>query len=174
MKRTPSVSSVGSALLPLAAWLLIAAGPLSLPVVAQTLQPQTRPSGTAEAEIHDLILRANRAQEQSISAGDSAVMRDSSTDRYYREMVQVNRSLMQAGVVTVTMIDIEWGAITVIGDTATAITDETWIATFSDGTVRESRDRNLYYLVLQNGHWLIDEDEHPDDRTPLTPGERQV
>jgi hypothetical protein len=71
-------------------------------------------------------------------------------------------------------VDIEWGTISVIGDTATALTDETWTATFAGGDTRQSRDRNLYYLVRQDGRWLIEANEHPDDRTPLQPGDRQV
>lgn len=156
-------------LVPLAAWMPV--GALTGSPVPWSPASQT---GSSETEIRDLIRRANQQQEQAISARDSSAMRDTSTDRYYREMNQVNQTLLRAGVVSVTLVDIDWGAIAVVGDTATAITDETWIATFSDGTIRQSQDRNLYYLVRQNGRWLVEADEHPDDRTPLGPGEKQT
>jgi len=49
------------------------------------------------------------------------------------------------------------------GDTATATAFETWATTYSDGTTEQSRDRNVYTLVQQNGSWVISADDHPDD-----------
>ena len=161
----------------LAAALLLVGGALALTPMslhAATPLAQDDPAGSAEAQIRDVIVRANAQQEQAIRFRDSAVMQDTSTERYYREMIVINRSLLQNEVTSIVLVDIEWGTISVIGDTATAVTDETWAATFADGTTRQSRDRNLYQLVRQDGRWLIEANEHPDDRTPLMPGDRQV
>ena len=44
---------------------------------------------------------------------------------------------------------------------ATATTYETWRTTYSDGHTEQSRDQNDYTLVLDNGAWKIQTDDHP-------------
>ena len=49
------------------------------------------------------------------------------------------------------------------GSSATATAWETWTTTYSDGSTEQSRDRNVYALIQQNGSWVISADDHPDD-----------
>ncbi len=101
-------------------------------------------------------------------------MRDTATDRYLREMTQTNQDLADNNVTAIKLIGLEWGTITVRGNVALATTYETWSTTFADGRTVQSRDRNDYRLVQQNGAWKIDGDTHPDTNGPLPPGSRQV
>jgi hypothetical protein len=128
------------------------------------------PSGSVEAAIQQLILRGNSEQEQAISSGDSSVMKDTSTDPYYQDLAQNNQDMLDNGVSAIKIIGIEWGAVTVKGATATATTYETWLSNYSDGTTDQSRDRNVYTLVQQNGLWKIQSDDHPDDGFTTVPG----
>jgi len=129
---------------------------------------------TTEAAVKLVIQRANLEQEQAIAAKDPKLMRDSATDRYYQEMVDINQSLLDAGVTRIRMVSIEWGTVTVSGDSASATTFETWSTTYSDGRNDRSRDRNLYRLVLREGSWKIDSDEHPEQREQQPRGLPQV
>jgi len=123
--------------------------------------------GSAEAAVQLVIQRANFQQEQAIATRDPTAMKDSATDRYYREMVRINQALLDGGVSSIKLVNLEWGPVTVSGETATATAFESWSTTLADGTRDQSRDRNLYRLVRQAGVWKIDSDEHPDDRQPL-------
>jgi hypothetical protein len=76
--------------------------------------------------------------------------------------VQINQDLLNSGVASIKLVKLEWGAVAVNGATATATTYETWTTTLSDGTTDQSRDRNDYSLVLDNGAWKISSDAHPD------------
>jgi ketosteroid isomerase-like protein len=129
---------------------------------------------SAEAAVQLVVQRANFQQEQAIATRDPTAMRDSSTDRYYREMRRINQALLDSGVSSIKLLNLEWGPVTVSGETATATAFETWSTTLADGTHDQSRDRNLYRLVRQNGVWKIDADEHPDDVQRLPPNLPQV
>ena len=97
-------------------------------------------------------------------------MRGTSTERYYREVSEVNQDLLDAGVTAIKLLNIEWGPIRVTGNTAVATAWETWRVTLRDGSSRQARDRNIYQLVLQDGSWKIESDDHPDDQPPIPPG----
>jgi hypothetical protein len=62
----------------------------------------------------------------------------------------------------IALVNVEWGPIGVNAPQATATTWETWTTTYDDGTTDESRDRNVYTLVLSGDSWLIASDSHPD------------
>src|SRR5947209_981038 len=93
-------------------------------------------------------------------------MADTVTSDHFQELVQVNQDLLNNGVASISLVKLEWGAIAVEGSSATATTYETWRTTFSDGTTDQSRDRNDYALVLDNGQWKIKSDAHPDQEQP--------
>lgn len=116
----------------------------------------------AQAAIMDAIKRANAAQAQALASGDPAAMRDSSTAAYYEEMQRINADLSNGGITAIELVRLDFGDITVSGDSAKATTTETWRSTFDDGTKDESTDRNEYSLVLQGGSWKIESDDHPD------------
>jgi hypothetical protein len=123
--------------------------------------------------IQVVIARGNFQQEQAIASKDNSMMRDTATDRYFRQMTQTNQELLDSNVVSVKLVAMEWGAITVRGNAAAATTYETWSTTYADGRTQQSTDRNDYRLVKQNGAWKIDSDVHPGNG-PLPPGARQT
>jgi hypothetical protein len=90
-------------------------------------------------------------------------MADTSTSRYYQELVRTNQDLLDHGVTAIKLVRLEWGPVSVNGTTATATTYETWRTTYADGITDESRDRNVYTLVKDGDAWRIDADDHPDD-----------
>jgi uncharacterized iron-regulated membrane protein len=140
-----------------------AAGAAPAAVAGPTADP-----ATADA-IKQVIQKGNQAQVQAIAAGDPSPMRDTSTPDYYQELVQTNTELLSAGVTAIRLVQVEWGAITVNGSTATVECWETWNTTLANSTTEQSRDRNIYTLVQQNGAWVIQADDHPDQPAPSGP-----
>ncbi|MFN8483898.1 MAG: G1 family glutamic endopeptidase [Anaerolineae bacterium] len=115
------------------------------------------------AAIQAVIQRANDEQQQAFAANDPTLMKDTAAGDYYNQMVQTNQGLARNGVKGIKLVKIEWGNVTLTGDTtATATTYETWQTTYADGTTDVNRDPNLYTLVLDGGAWKIQNDEHPD------------
>ncbi|HVA23238.1 MAG TPA: hypothetical protein VMW62_02500, partial [Chloroflexota bacterium] len=141
------------------------AGASSLSVGAQ--------ASTPEAAVQQAILKGNGEQEQAISSHDSSVMKDTSTDPYYQDLAQTNQDMLDSGVTAIRLVKIEWGQTTVTGTSATASTYETWWTQYSDGGTDQSRDRNIYSLVQQNGAWKIQSDDHPDSGFTSAPGGSQ-
>lgn len=120
------------------------------------------------AAIQQAIQHSNDEQVQAIASHDSSVMSDTVTSQHYQELVQINQNLLDNGVTGINLIKLEWGAIAVNGNSASATTYETWRTVFSDGTTDQSRDRNDYTLVLDNGTWKIQTDDHPGQSSPGT------
>ena len=118
------------------------------------------------AALQQVIQRSNDEQVQAISSHDSSVMADTVTSGHFQELVRINQELLDAGVARIALVNLEWGAIAVDGSTATVTTYETWRTTLSDGTTEQSRDRNDYTLVLDNGAWKIKADAHPGQGDP--------
>ena len=112
--------------------------------------------------IQRLIQRGDEAQIQALANKDSTPLQDIGTPEYVDEIVATNEDLLDAGVVSIQLVRIEWGPIVVDGNTATASCYETWTTTFADGSVDQSRDLNVYTLVQQNGAWKIQADDHPN------------
>jgi len=90
-------------------------------------------------------------------------MQDTSTSDFYQSQASTNQDLLDNGVTDIKLVNIDWGQISVDGATANVTAFETWTTTYSDGTTEQSRDRNVYTLVQQNGTWVISGDDHPDD-----------
>ena len=126
--------------------------------------PANGPTATpADAQaIQQAIQRGDEAQVQALASKDPSPMQDVGTPEYYQEMIANNEDLVDGGVVSIRLDRIEWGAIVVNGNTATAQCYETWTTTFGDGSVDQSRDLNVYTLVQQNGAWKIQSDDHPN------------
>ncbi len=121
----------------------------------------TAPVGTVEATIQAVVLRGNRQQEQAIARRDSEPMRDTSTAAHFAALIDLNESLLEAGVSSIRLVNIEWGDIVVTGRTATVTAWETWTTTFQQGRVTQARDRNVYTLILEDGLWKILYNDHP-------------
>ncbi|HEY1297835.1 MAG TPA: hypothetical protein VGJ60_32555 [Chloroflexota bacterium] len=152
-----------------------AAGPAPAP--GQTTSPAQAtaaagaPADAATAQaIQQVIQQVDQAQMQAIETNNPQVMAPTATNEFYQEQVSTNQDLVDSGVTDIKLVNIEWGPITVNGDTASASNYETWSTTFSDGTTMQSRDRNVYTLVRDNGAWKVQADEHPDQgQTPSVP-----
>ena len=115
---------------------------------------QSASNATAQA-IMTVIETANQEQRQALATGDSSVMSDTATGAYYRQLVQINQALVDAGVTSINLTALAWGPISVNRAGATATDYETWLTTYGDGTTVETTDAHVYSLVEQNGTWLI-------------------
>jgi len=101
-------------------------------------------------------------QAQAIASKNPDVMAATATPEFYAEEVASNQDLVDNGVTEVKMVKAEFGQATVDGTTATITVYETWTTAFQDGTTDQSRDRNIYTLIQDNGTWKVKTDVHPD------------
>jgi peptidase A4-like protein len=129
---------------------------------APAVQTNTNSSDTAAvAAVKDVVQRANDAQVQAYALNDPTLMRATATTSYYQELVQTNQGLQSSGARSIALVNLDWVDVTVSGTTASAVTNETWRTTYTDGSVADSTDRNEYTLVLQSGAWKISADVQP-------------
>lgn len=139
------------------------------PTAAAVANGVTADAATQQA-IQDVIRRLDEAQAQAIATNDPNVMAPTATADFYKEQVAINQELVNNGVTEVKLLNLEWGQISVSGNTATATVYETWSTTFDDGTTEQARDRNVYTLVQENGTWKVQADDHPDQQAAGAPG----
>ena len=156
-------------------------GPLSRPAQSSAPAQSAAPTPVAAAAngvtadaatqqaIQDVIQKLDEAQAQAIATNDPNVMAPTATPDFYQQQVATNQDLVDNGVTEVKLINLEWGQITVAGNTATATVYETWSTTFDDGTTEQARDRNVYTLVQDNGTWKVQADDHPDQQAAGAP-----
>lgn len=123
-----------------------------------------------QAAIQDVIQKLDNAQAQAIASNDPKVMADTATPEFYQEQLTTNQDLVANGVTEIKLVNMEWGPITVNGNTANATVFETWSTTFDDGTTEQARDRNVYTLVMDNGTWKVQADDHPDQQQAAPTG----
>jgi Peptidase A4 family len=140
----------------------VASGPRIGPVDAPNGAP-TATADPAQQAVQAVIQRGDDEQAQAFAANDPSVMADTATTDFYQQQVAVDRDLRSNGVSDIKLVTIEWGAITINGNSASATAFETWSTTYSDGSTEQSRDRNVYTLVQDNGTWKVSADDHPDD-----------
>jgi hypothetical protein len=141
--------------------LLTSCGQVDLGQAIQQLQPAVAPAATSEATadaVKQIIQRANEAQQKAFVTGDTTLMRETATASYYEELTQINTDLARGGVTSFSLVRIEWGDVTINGDTAAATAYETWRTTYGDGSQDQRTDRNDYALVLESGAWKIQAD----------------
>ena len=112
--------------------------------------------------IQGVIQHSNDEQAWAVAGKDFSVMADSVTSDHYQDLVKINQDLVDHNVVSVTLVKLDWGTVTVTGSTANATDTETWDVMFANGKLAESTDRNYYTLVLDNGTWKIQSDAYPD------------
>jgi ketosteroid isomerase-like protein len=155
--------------------------------LGREIKERLRPSDSSEealasdkTAIQLVIQRGNFEQELALTLDDPTIMKESSTASHYQEMESTHRGLKDGRVVGVRLVDLQWGPITVDGQTATAATLEMWSVTLADGKTRQSQDRNVYTLVREGGRWKIQSNAHPDSAAAAKPsptgagGERVV
>jgi hypothetical protein len=115
--------------------------------------------------IQDVIRKLDDAQAQAIATNNPQVMTATATPAFYAEQVATNQDLVDNGVTEVKLLNMEWGQITVNGNSATASVYETWSTTLDDGMTMQSRDLNVYTLIKNaSGNWIVQADEHPDQQ----------
>jgi len=146
------------------------------PDIAPTITPKTGSNAASTADaattkaIQGVIQKANQEQQDAFAKQDPTVMQDTATAGYYQQLVQINQDMAGAGVAGIKLVKIEWGPVSLQNATAAqSTTYETWQTNYSDGTTDQSRDRNVYTIVNQNGNWKIQADDHPDDSLPQSP-----
>ena len=125
----------------------------------------TNADAATTAAIQQVIQSGNDAQVQAIATGDPSPMQATATSDYYNQAAQANADMLKNGVTAISVVNIEWGPVTVNGNSASATTWETWTTNYNDGTTEESRDQNVYTLALSGSTWKIQADDHPDTST---------
>jgi hypothetical protein len=143
---------------------------VTAPAVSRIVAAQDQDVNSA---IQQVIQRSNDEQVTAIANRDPSLMSDTLTSDHYQQLVQINQDLLDHGVSSISLLRLDWGAINVSGSSATAITYETWRTTFADGSTEQSRDQNNYALVLDNGAWKIQADDHPTSAA-APPSQRPV
>src|SRR5437870_4680338 len=119
----------------------------------------------AEQAIQDVIQLGNIAQVQALANRDPTLLGESALDAYSQHLVQTNQGLLDSGVASIELVNLEWGPITISGASATATTFETWRTSYTDGPTEFARDRNVYSLVQNaDGAWKLADAQHPDRR----------
>jgi hypothetical protein len=119
-------------------------------------------SSQDQAAIQQAIQGIDDAQAKAVSSNDLSGLSANATSDFAQQQQSVTQDLLTNGVSDIKLVNIEWGPITVNGTTATATAYETWSTTYSDSSVEQARDRNVYTLVQQNGNWVVQADDHPD------------
>jgi hypothetical protein len=122
----------------------------------------TTDDSATRVAIQHVIEQGNEAQVQAIASRDPSPMQATSTPEYYQQGIQTNQDLLSNGVTAIVLVNVEWGPISLSGQTASATTWETWSTTYTGGSTEQSRDRNVYTLVQSGDTWQIQADTHPD------------
>ncbi|HEV7664147.1 MAG TPA: hypothetical protein VGQ62_11475 [Chloroflexota bacterium] len=151
--------------------------PSSAPAGAAAPAPSlagATPADTATQQaIQTIIQQLDNAQAQAIATGDEQVMAATATPEFYQLQVATNQDLVANGVTEVQLLNLEWGDISVSGDSAIATVYETWSTTFDDGTTEQARDRNVYLLFKDATRgWIVVADDHPDQAAGAQPTPR--
>jgi hypothetical protein len=137
------------------------AGPAPTAVV--TPVAGTPVDAATQQAVQQVIQQLDDAQADAIATNDPTLMAATATAEFYAEQVASNQNLMAGGVVEVQMVKAEFGQATIDNNgTVTITVYETWMTAFEDGTTEQSRDRNIYTLVQENGTWKVKADVHPD------------
>lgn len=146
---------------------------ISVPVAFSPTTSAPAATGPASADvsaIQAVIVKGNQEQIQAVANQDPTVMQDTATGDYYQQMVQILNDLLNSGVTAIQLDNLSWGKVTLTNaNTAQATTSETWSTTFTDGSTTKQTDTNVYTLVLQNGSWRVQDDQHPDAGHPQQP-----
>src|SRR5206468_1634319 len=96
------------------------------------------PAGSLEAAVQAVILRGNLEQQDAIATQDSSVMRDTSADSYYRQVDATNKAMIAQGITRIALVKIEWGDVSITGQSANATTWETWVTDYAFGGTDQS------------------------------------
>ncbi len=132
MKRS---TSMATRLAWLTAMVLVASslvGPL--PAIAQS---------AAELAIQDTIQRGNQAQVQAVLSHDASVVSDAAVGPYAQQLMRTNQGLIDAGVIAIELVTLEWGPISIGGSSAPATPFETWRPSSAQRPTEFARGPNI-------------------------------
>ncbi len=131
-------------------------------------------SDPTTAAIQAVIQKADQEQQNAFNSNNPTMMEDTATSSYYNQLVQINSQMANSGVSSIKLVKIQWGAVKLTNSTTAQATNyETWQTVYSNGATDQSRNQNVYTLVLQQGAWKIQSDNHPG-ATPSVPGGSQT
>jgi hypothetical protein len=147
-------------------------GAAAASVPADAAVTGTPADAATQQAIQTVIQNLDDAQAQAIATKNPNLMAATATPEFYAEEVASNQDLVDNGVTDVQMLKAEFGQATVDNDTATVTVFETWTTGFQDGTTEQSRDRNIYTLVQDNGTWKVKTDVHPDTPAAAPAGQK--
>ncbi|MBV9545427.1 MAG: hypothetical protein JOY61_13745, partial [Chloroflexi bacterium] len=145
-------------------------GPIAAPNGESATPTTAQSSDPTQAAIEQVIQKGDQEQVQAVANKDMSVMTDTATADFYQQQQRTTQDLVDNGVTAISLLKIEWGDVQVNGNSATATAWETWSTSYSDGTTEQSRDRNVYTLVNDNGTWKVSADDHPDEAAGGVPG----
>jgi peptidase A4-like protein len=133
---------------------------------AVTIAPSLATTASEDVSaIQNVIQKANQEQVQAVAAKNPTLMQDTAMTNFYQQSVQTLNDLLNLGVTSIQLVDLNWGPITQTdASTAQATTYETWSTTFSDGSTMKETNTNVYTMVLQNGSWKVQDDQHPNNQ----------
>ena len=143
------------------------------PASTSTLTSTSPADAATAADIKGVLTQANQAQAQAFAKNDPTLMRATSTDNHYAEMVQINADLASGGIIRIELLNTTFGNIAVNGSTATATTTETWRTTMSNGSVISSTDQNDYVLLVASGVWRVESNTQPGNTGVTAPTQPQ-
>jgi hypothetical protein len=141
---------------------ILAAALLALALVTPAYAAQTL--DTQESAIREVIQRGNAAQTRAIDLRDPTAVGEHALVEYQQRLMRTNRSLLAGGVTSIELVNIEWGPISIDGDSALATAFETWRTSYAAGPTEFARDRNVYTLVRDSAGWRVADNQHPDGR----------
>jgi hypothetical protein len=143
-----------------------------LPTASPTLPAPTAtvtvgsnaPTSVTDA-IKAVILKGNQEEIQAIATQNPNLMSDTSTSSYFQQTITEVNDLLNSGVTSLSLDNLQWGAITLQSSTTAQATDlETWTTNFTGGGTLQQTNTNVYDLVLQNGAWLVQDDQQPSSQ----------
>jgi hypothetical protein len=118
--------------------------------------------GDSQQAIMQVVEAFNYGMMDATAQRDPTVVRPYLTDEFYQEIMLQLRADWSQGVAAVSLIELEWGTVTIRGNEAIAYTVETWAIRLVDGSGGEfPPEINLYRLILQDDGWKVDANDHP-------------
>ena len=160
-----SITLIGLALWGLAACSTPALNAAQIPSSGAVTPSATVAPNEDVSAIQNVIQKANQEQVQAVAAKDPTIMQDTAMTSFYQQSVQTLNDLLNAGVTSIQLVNLNWGPITLTdASTAQATTYETWSTTFSDGSTMQETDTNVYTLILEDGAWKVQDDGHPNTK----------
>ncbi len=149
----------------------VATTPAPTPMAVRAIADSGSPTvgGTAAADsagqaVQAAVLKGNLEQVQAVKSADPTVMKDTSTGSYYDQAVKGNQDLLSGGATSIALLQLNWGPVSIDGNSAQATTYEWWETGYDDGSTEIQEDvQNTYSLTQTGGTWLISADNHPSN-----------